>query len=194
MSSTPGKTVVSRPRFPWKFKPRPRAPRAVYLHFICCTVTRRIREAVAVKPTLKKLRRDKFPKGPVLTRHSLSVPEWRVSDDFFFLPHVWVRGRASTCALPVYVFLNACKRGARGKNYEEPSDSEFRSVLCQLRYAIRGAAHVTRTAMQRCFLVGCARLWKSAALLDRSKSENTAVCNNRVQNRINILGILYALI
>lgn len=149
-------------------RPRVPPPRSVYLHFICCTVTRRIREAVAVKPTLKKLRRDKFPKGASFDAPLHSVVA--CIGGFFYLTCGCARGRTHMCI--TRVCLSACERerGARRKNYEEPGDSEFRSVLCQLRYAIRGAAHVTRSAMQRYFLVGCTRLWKSAAL-DWSTSE-----------------------
>lgn len=91
----------------------------------------RIKEAVAVKPTLKSLRDEiSFLKvGFDAPLHS-RVACIGSKGDFFSL----------MCRC-IYVCVYE-RVGAGEKNYEEPGDSEFRSVLCQLRYTIRGATHV----------------------------------------------------
>jgi len=119
----------------WKFFTRHQTPSPSYLHFICCTVMQRIREAVTVKSTLKSLR-DKFPKRPVLTRHS--IPERHIGDrKEIFFPYMWVHHPcARHVCMCIYVSIGQEKT-------TRTRDSEFRSVLCQLRYTVHGTTHVT---------------------------------------------------
>lgn len=63
----------------------------IYLHFICCTVMQRIREAVAVKPTLKSLRNEiSFQKGRFWRATLSRSGAYRRSEGDFFSPYVWV--------------------------------------------------------------------------------------------------------
>lgn len=112
-------------RLPWSFRRFSvrgikNAQFSIYLHFICCTVMQRIKEAVAVKPTLKSLRGEiSFLKaGFDAPLHSRVACIGSKGD--FFPPYVWVH--LHTCVWEC--------GGERKKLYEEAGDSESSGQFC----------------------------------------------------------------
>lgn len=107
---------------------------SIYLHFICCTVMQRIKEAVAVKPTLKSLRDEiSFLKAgfdaPLHSRVACIG-----SKEDFFLP----------LCMGVCACVCVCERvGARKKTTRSPvtrSSGQFCASV--MRYTVRRATHV----------------------------------------------------
>lgn len=107
------------PGFFWRFSACgiKNAQFSIYLHFICCTVMQRIKEAVAVKPTLKSLR-DEISFLQAGFDAPLHPGVYRIERGFFFL----MCGCIYTC---VYE-----RMWVREKNYEENPMTRSSGQFC----------------------------------------------------------------
>lgn len=100
----------------WRFFTRHQTPNPIYLHFICCTVMQRIREAVAVKPTLKSLRDEiSFQKGRFWRATLSRSGAYRRSEGDFFSLRVGVLSMRADVCIRVYMWT----QGKR-KKLQEP--------------------------------------------------------------------------